>query len=461
MEMVAGLLGIIKSGAAYLPLDPSYPAARISYILGDAEPLAVLVNKRFVDHEGLSSCAATIALEDTFDRQQCSAPPDIQSSPWDVAYVIYTSGSTGTPKGVMIPHRGICNRLLWMQKEFVLTGTDRILQKTPFTFDVSVWEFFWPLITGAAIVMARPDGHKDATYIAETIQSQKVTLVHFVPSMLNLFNEEPKAGDCGGLRYVICSGEALTKPQTDRFFERMPAGVRLYNLYGPTEASVDVSFWECTRGDSHPNVPIGRPIANTQLFVLDAGMQPAPVGVIGGLYIGGVGLAREYLNRNALTMERFPRSPFFREFPDMDERIYKTGDLARWLDDGVLDYCGRSDFQVKIRGNRIELGEIEHVLLQHQLVRACIVTVFYGSSTNPRLVAYVIPKSQHLPGYMVPSMVIVMDGFPLTSSGKIDRKALPNPEQACRDVDTIYCAPSTDSEKMIGICGVIFCMLTG
>ncbi|MFF7192089.1 amino acid adenylation domain-containing protein, partial [Streptomyces sp. NPDC008222] len=274
------------------------------------------------------------------------------------AYVIYTSGSTGRPKGVVVEHRGIVNRLLWMQDRFGLVADDRVLQKTPSGFDVSVWEFFWPLITGAGLVVARPGGHRDPAYVARLIVRERVTTVHFVPSMLQVFLQEPEAARCGGLRRVVCSGEALPPEVVGRF--RQVLDVPLFNLYGPTEASVDVSWWEC-RTPAGTTVPVGRPVWNTRLYVLDAGLSPVPVGVPGELYISGVQLARGYHDRPGLTAERFVADPF----GTPGSRMYRTGDLVRWNTAGEIEYLGRVDDQVKVRGFRIELGEIESVLAGH------------------------------------------------------------------------------------------------
>ncbi|WP_448324117.1 amino acid adenylation domain-containing protein, partial [Streptomyces sp. DSM 41493] len=268
------------------------------------------------------------------------------------AYVIYTSGSTGRPKGVVVPHEGVVNRLAWMQGEFGLGASDRVLQKTPFGFDVSVWEFFWPLVEGAVLVVARPGGHRDPAYLAGLVQAQGVTVVHFVPSMLQIFLREPAAASCGGLRAVFCSGEALSAELRDQFLGMLD--VPLHNLYGPTEASVDVTAWSCAAGEG-PVVPIGRPVWNTRVFVLDAMLQPVPVGSVGELYLAGVQLARGYLGRAGLSAERFVACPFGAP----GERMYRTGDVVRWRADGSLEYLSRADDQVKIRGFRIELGEIE------------------------------------------------------------------------------------------------------
>lgn len=463
LEMVAGLMGILKSGAAYVPVDPSYPKARVDYIINDASPPVLLIGRSFIDRITPRDSMYIITIEDTYNTQKTVPAPCVSVTPQDIAYVIYTSGSTGEPKGVMIPHRGICNRLLWMQKEFILTDTDRILQKTPYTFDVSVWEFFWPLIIGASLVMARPGGHQDAAYIADTIQNAQITVVHFVPSMLNFFIEEKQAQRCDSLRFVICSGEALTCVQTKKFFSRMPQHTRLYNLYGPTEASVDVSFWECDRNASLSAVPIGKPIANTQLFVLNEFMQPAPVGIGGELYIGGVGLAREYLNKKDLSTAKFVPNPFSREFPGMGDFLYKTGDSARWRSDGVIEYLGRLDFQVKIRGFRIELGEVELCLGRIDGVIDCAALALDDSSGNKTLVAYIVGNSAaglnakkirdhlqgQLPEYMIPTRICFLDHLPKTTSGKLDRKSLALYKDSFDSTGAAVVPPRTPTEHFI------------
>ncbi len=463
LEMVAGLMGILKAGAAYVPVDPSYPKTRIDYILNDADPPVLLTGRSFIGTIAPRPSMFIQPLEDTFNLQESASAPCVTVTPQDIAYVIYTSGSTGEPKGVMIPHRGICNRLLWMQNEFVLTEKDRILQKTPYTFDVSVWEFFWPLITGATLVMARPRGHQDAAYIADIIQNAQITVIHFVPSMLNFFIEEKLAQHCDSLRYVICSGEALTRAQVKKFFVRMPQQVRLYNLYGPTEASVDVSFWECERNEFQSGVPIGRPIANTQLFVLNEFRQPVPVGISGELYIGGVGLAREYLNKKDLTLVRFVPNPFSREFPGMGDFLYKTGDVARWRSDGVIEYLGRLDFQVKIRGFRIELGEIEQCMGKIDGVVECAALALDDSSGNKTLFAYMVANPAagltakkirdhlqgQLPEYMIPSRIYFLDHLPQTTSGKLDRKSLALYKDSSDTADVLVVHPGTPTQQVI------------
>ncbi|MCA1994498.1 MAG: amino acid adenylation domain-containing protein, partial [Coleofasciculus sp. S288] len=330
LEMVVGLLGILKAGGAYVPLDPNYPQERLSYMLADSGVEVLLTQRSLLaslpEHQAQMVCLDTDwgAIE-----QQSQENLDVEVSSDNLAYVIYTSGSTGQPKGVMNTHQGIHNRLLWMQQTYQLTSSDRVVQKTPFSFDVSVWEFFWPLLTGARIVVALPEGHKDSTYLVNLISQQQITTIHFVPSMLQVFLQEPNLENCSCLKRVFCSGEALPFELTQRFFSKLEC--ELHNLYGPTEAAIDVTFWQCQPQDNLQIVPIGRPIANTQIYILDKHLQPIPLGVAGELYIGGDGLARGYLNRPELTQEKFIPNPFDNS---LSECLYKTGDLARYLSDG-------------------------------------------------------------------------------------------------------------------------------
>ncbi|MEU4745978.1 amino acid adenylation domain-containing protein, partial [Actinosynnema sp. NPDC023658] len=343
LELVVALYAAHKAGAAYLPIDPGYPAERIALLLGDAGP-AVLLTTRDVelpdtglprlrlDPDELDPLLATRSRADVTDADRVTP-----LRPANTAYVIYTSGSTGRPKGVPVPHRGIVNRLLWMQDRYGLDDTDRVLQKTPSGFDVSVWEFFWPLIVGATLVVAKPEGHRDPVYLSRLIRDSRITTLHFVPSMLNAFLLHADPSACAGLRRVICSGEALGADLRTRFFSVLDA--ELHNLYGPTEASVDVTEWQCTPEESLASVPIGRGVWNTGLRVLDAHLNPVPPGVTGELYLTGRQLARGYLDRPGLTSERFVADPFGAP----GERMYRTGDLARWRPDGTLDYLGRAD----------------------------------------------------------------------------------------------------------------------
>jgi amino acid adenylation domain-containing protein/non-ribosomal peptide synthase protein (TIGR01720 family) len=433
-QLVIALLGILKAGGAYVPLDPSYPAERLNYMVGDAQPMLVLVSKDVLLRETLHRATVPLlCLEDKWALISAQSREDveIQVRGANLAYVIYTSGSTGKPKGVMSTHRGLLNRLQWMQETYGLGTSDRVLQKTPFGFDVSVWEFFWPLMYGASLVMALPEGHRDCQYLVRTIQQEQITTAHFVPSMLRIFLQEPGVEECKSLRRVIASGEALPAPLVESFHARLRA--ELHNLYGPTEASIDVSSWACTQ-QAGTSVSIGRPIANTQLYILDCRLQPVPVGVIGELYIGGVGLARGYWRRPELTAEKFIPDPFSSQ---PGARLYRTGDLARWHPDGTIEYAGRNDDQIKLRGFRIELGEIEAVLAQHEGVQHAVVSVQEDGSEKG-LVAYVVFRSEEvqqealrsfvkgkLPEYMVPSAFVELTNLPLSANGKINRKALP------------------------------------
>ncbi|MGY0064535.1 amino acid adenylation domain-containing protein [Streptomyces sp. LZ34] len=398
-EMVIGLLAVVKAGGAYVPVDPAHPRERIEFVLLDAGVPVILTQRHLADALPRTG-AKVILLDNTADTaagggRADELPPVTGVRSQDLAYVIYTSGSTGRPKGVLNTHRGIVNRLLWMQERFGLDADDRVLQKTTFGFDVSVWEFFWPLMTGARLVLAEPEGHKDPAYLARLIRDEGVTTAHFVPTMLQAFLDGDEASACTSLRRVLCSGEALPHALQERFFGRLDA--ELHNLYGPTEAAVDVTAWACERGSSRTLVPIGRPIANTRVHLLDEELKPVPVGVVGELHIGGVQVARGYHNRPELTRERFIDDPFD---PDPRARLYKTGDLARYLPDGTLEYRGRTDFQVKIRGVRIEPGEVEAALEQHPAVAEAVVLarVDDHSPDHQQLVGYVVPARDRAEG---------------------------------------------------------------
>jgi amino acid adenylation domain-containing protein len=459
LEMVVGLWAILKAGGAYLPLDPEYPKDRLAFMLEDAQVSVLLTQEHLLDrlppHDAQVLCLDTDwpAL-----AGQAKGNLSVPMTPEHLAYVIYTSGSTGRPKGAQIPHRGICNRLLWMQDAYRLSAADRVLQKTPYSFDVSVWEFFWPLLTGARLVIAKPGGHRDSAYLVRLIAEQQVTVLHFVPSMLQVFLEEPGLERCTSLRHVVCSGEALPWELQKRFYGRLSAN--LHNLYGPTEASVDVTSWACERWSDLGVVPIGRPIANTQMYVLDRYLQPVPPGIPGELHIGGVGLARGYLKRPELTAEKFIPDPF----GAAGARLYKTGDMARWRSDGSLEYLGRLDHQVKIRGFRIELGEIEAVLGQHAGVREAVVLAREDGPAGKHLVAYIVARQaeaaptanelrgllkEKLPEYMVPGAFVFLEAMPLTASGKVNRRALPAPEIGAGAAATEYVAPRTPLEELI------------
>ncbi|HEV8195229.1 MAG TPA: amino acid adenylation domain-containing protein [Gemmatimonadales bacterium] len=457
LELIVGLLAVLKAGGAYVPLDPEYPADRLGFMLEDAD-VPVLLTQRHLRSLLPASGAAVLDLEpDAFDAEPTSRLEE-SAGPDDPAYMIYTSGSTGRPKGALNSHRGIVNRLLWMQETFVLTGNDVVLQKTPMSFDVSVWEFFWPLLSGARLVLAEPSGHRDPLYLAELIARERVTISHFVPSMLLAFLAEPAAAACTSLRDVMCSGEALPIEAARQFRQMLPA--RLHNLYGPTEAAIDVTWWQCDPGYPRAVVPIGRPIANTTTYILDPLGQPVPVGIPGELFLGGVQVGMGYWNRPELTTERFVPDPFG---ATSGARLYRTGDRARYLPDGNIEYLGRLDFQVKIRGFRIELGEIEAVLAAHPGVTAAVVVALDDAVRGPRLVAYFVPNAaqpadvpalrthlqQVVPDYMIPSAFVALPILPLTPSGKVDRRALPVPTAwADRAVKTFQ-APVTPLEEAI------------
>ncbi len=436
VEMVVALYAVLKAGGAYVPLDPEYPRERLAFMLEDARAPVILIQAHLASV--LPEQGGAVVRVDTdweaIAREPGEAPPRDGLTLKNLAYVIYTSGSTGRPKGAMNEHGGILNRLQWMQRAYGLTAADRVLQKTPYSFDVSVWEFFWPLMVGASLVVARPQGHRDPAYLSQLIGAEGVTTLHFVPSMLAAFLDVGALDRCGSLRRVVCSGEALPASLADRFFARLP-GVALDNLYGPTEAAVDVTAWSCTPGA--PGVPIGRPIDNVSIHIVDEHLAPVPIGVSGELYIGGVQVGRGYLNRPELTQERFVRDPFAGE----GGRLYRTGDVARWLPSGAVEYLGRADFQVKVRGFRIELGEIEAVLESHPSVQRAVVLAREDTPGDKRLVAYLVFRdgdvigagelhlhaAARLPEHMVPLAFLALDAIPLTASGKVDRRALKAP----------------------------------
>ena len=458
LEMVAGVYGILKAGGAYVPLDPSYPAARLQYMLEDSAVRTVLTQTHLL---GTTAVPAQLALCLDQEQEFACLPghnPALEQAPDSLAYVIYTSGSTGQPKGVLCEHRGLVNRIDWMQREYRMASGDRVLQKTPYSFDVSVWELTWPFTVGACLVMARPGGHQDPAYLADIIQAEGITILHFVPSMLGAMLASGRWQECTAVRQVFCSGEALPYPLVQQFFASHRA--ELHNLYGPTEASIDVSYWPAAPRGGRQVVPIGRPIQNMQLHVLDATLRPVPVGVAGELHIGGIGLARGYLNRPELNAQRFIE----RVCEDGSvQRLYKTGDIARYLADGNLEYLGRTDFQVKLRGLRIELGEIEAQLCAQPGVAEAAVLA-QGQGDAMRLVAYVAPAAPQqdeaafvaalqsslgvaLPDYMVPASFVLLAHLPLSANGKLDRKQLPLAGQAA--VQAPYCAPEGELETAL------------
>ncbi|MFD6884797.1 amino acid adenylation domain-containing protein, partial [Rhodococcus sp. NPDC060084] len=457
LDLLVGMYAIVRAGGAYVPIDPDQPAERNAHIVESAAPVLVVSTSRD-GFEVPASVSVPVVSIDTLDLADVSAGPVSDGErtapvrPSNTAYVIFTSGSTGRPKGVAVSHGAIVNRLEWMQHEYSLTRDDVVLQKTPFTFDVSVWEFFWPLGVGARLVVAAPDGHRDPVYLAKVMAERGVSVAHFVPSMLAVFVTEAGVSDLSGLRYVFASGEALSPSLAARARAVLPDAA-VHNLYGPTEAAVDVTFHEVSDADV-VSVPIGVPVWNTQVYVLDGRLAPVPVGVAGELYLSGVQLARGYVGRPDLSADRFVASPF-----GAGERLYRTGDLVRWTGDGELEYIGRTDFQVKLRGLRIELGEIESALLGLDGVGQAVVLVRADAHAGEQLVAYVVPAAGAsvdsvvltrrlgavLPGYMVPSVFVVLDALPLNSSGKLDRKALPSPTFEARE----FRAPQSAVERVV------------
>lgn len=504
-NLVVALLTVLKSGGAYVPLEPSYPDERLDHMIRDAAAPVLLTDRPLPARlRGLAPHVIRLADESELPRHEVHSPAVVM--PADrLAYVLYTSGSTGLPKGAMNSHRGIGNRLLWMQDTYGLTADDRVLQKTPFSFDVSVWEFFWPLMTGATSVVARPDEHKDPAALIDTIQRERITTIHFVPSMLRMMLDHPALPDCSSLVRVICSGEALPAEFRDRFFARLPRA-ELYNLYGPTEAAIDVTAWQCRKDDTSPVVPIGKPIANTQIYILDSRGQPTPIGVPGELHIGGANVGRGYLRRPELDAERFLPDPFSTA---TDAKMYQTGDLARWQPSGDIEFMGRLDSQVKLRGMRIELGEIESTLRTHpRIADAAVIVRADGGEGRKQLVAYTVPTEDamkgaassakptsrrqglfdeymktetplrpaprlagrseplhtlsaralipelrdylrgKLPDFMIPHAFVILDALPVSPSGKLDRQALPPPPPAGSD-DAISDAPRTPAERTL------------
>ncbi|MFU7415747.1 non-ribosomal peptide synthase/polyketide synthase [Pseudomonas aeruginosa] len=450
IEMVVALMAILKAGGAYVPVDPEYPEERQAYMLEDSGVQLLLSQSHL--KLPLAQGVQRIDLDqaDAWLENHAENNPGIELNGENLAYVIYTSGSTGKPKGAGNRHSALSNRLCWMQQAYGLGVGDTVLQKTPFSFDVSVWEFFWPLMSGARLVVAAPGDHRDPAKLVELINREGVDTLHFVPSMLQAFLQDEDVASCTSLKRIVCSGEALPADAQQQVFAKLPqAG--LYNLYGPTEAAIDVTHWSCVE-EGKDAVPIGRPIANLACYILDGNLEPVPVGVLGELYLAGRGLARGYHQRPGLTAERFVASPFV-----AGERMYRTGDLARYRADGVIEYAGRIDHQVKLRGLRIELGEIEARLLEHPWVREAAVLAVDGR----QLVGYVVLESEggdwrealaahlaaSLPEYMVPAQWLALERMPLSPNGKLDRKALPAPEVSVAQAG--YSAPRNAVERTL------------
>src|ERR1041385_4895839 len=433
LEMVVGILGVLKAGGAYVPIDPEYPRERQSQMLVDSGVRLLLTQQHLVPE--LPEHSAQIVQLDG-DVEEIGLYPETNPSlgvtAENLAYVIYTSGSTGIPKGVMVPHRALGNHMAWMQQRFPLTPADRVIQKTPFSFDASVWELFAPLLVGARLVIAAPGGHRDVAYLVRFIKEQQITAIKIVPSLLEPLLEESGIEECVSLRYVFCGAEAMPVQLVEKFYQRLHA--EFFNLYGPTEAAIDVTYWACERGTNRRSIPIGRPIINTQAYVLDEALRAVPVGVRGELYVGGESLAHGYWQRAGLTAERFVPNPYS---TTPGARLYRTGDVVRWNEAGEIEYFGRNDHQVKIRGFRIETGEIETALLKREEVGRAVVLV-REEEGRKQLAAFVVssngvePSSKELreylqrrmPEYMVPASIAVVNEIPLMPNGKVDRHAL-------------------------------------
>jgi amino acid adenylation domain-containing protein len=460
---------VLKSGAAYLPLDPGLPAERVKFMLSDAGVRVLVTQAAFVP-ELPGENLQIIAIDDGWFGHQLTRPVTAQAtpselSPDNLAYVIYTSGSTGKPKGVMSTHRGMCNLVLWMQEAFPLESGDRMVQRTAFSFDASIWEFFWPLTSGATLVVASPEAQKDGELLLRTLVDEQITILQIVQSLLDLLLETGRMSQARALRHLFCGGEAMSRSVYDRFHE-LPLTATLHNVYGPTEASMHVTHYCCPRSTADSQIPIGTPIGNISMYIVDRNLQPVPASISGSLYISGIGLARGYLNREELSAERFIPNPYGMSGGEL---LYLTGDVARYRDDGNIEFLGRVDQQVKIRGFRIEPGEIEATLRQHPAVFQAVVLA-RETSEQKRLVGYVVLKpgsaasagglrtflSGTLPDHMIPSAFIFLDAIPLMSSGKADLKALPDVTQSREGLDQAYVEPRNEVEfKLAAIFGEV------
>lgn len=456
-ELVIGIMGILKAGCAYVPLDPVLPRERIAYIAEDSECRIVLLGHNVPDlTSGQIDCISIQAVIASCSQFHL---PQVKTTPDSIAYILYTSGSTGRPKGVLVQHRGVVNRIVWQQKQYPITPSDTLLQKTPYGFDVSVWELLWWTLVGARLCLLPPDEERRPDVLIEEIARNKITAIHFVPSMMGAFLDylegiDPLNFDLRPLRYVICSGEALTVVHVRRFYELMPrfgSKSRLINLYGPTEASIDVSFFECfpDTPSKYTSIPIGKPIDNCSLYVINSLGQLLPTGMPGELHIAGIQLAKGYHKNETLTHEKFVFNSLVRQ------RLYKTGDLVRLLPCGNLEYLGRLDNQIKIRGNRVELGEIENVILSYAGVREALV-LQYAHDEQPAICCYYVAANDidksslkshvalKLPHYMVPNFFVQIEKLPLNQNGKVDRKALPQPVKSLPPECSM---PTTVTEK--------------
>jgi len=442
-QLLIGLLAIIKAGGAYVPLDPDYPADRLAYMLKDSGVHLLLTQTALLEQLPTADGVCVIAMDSLHLDSWPTQPPGLHLNGDNLAYVIYTSGSTGQPKGVGNTHAALAERLQWMQATYQLNDTDVLMQKAPISFDVSVWECFWPLITGCRLVLAGPGEHRDPHRIAQLVQEHGVTTLHFVPPLLQLFIDEPLVSECTSLRRLFSGGEALPAELRNRVLAQLPA-VQLHNRYGPTETAINVTHWHC-RAEDGERSPIGRPLGNVICCVLDEHLNPVPLGVPGELCIGGIGLARGYLGRAGLTAERFVADHH-------GARLYRTGDRARWSADGVLEYLGRLDQQVKLRGFRVEPQEIEARLLALDGIAQAVVLVrdaqligYYTAHTELDEDEVKTALATELPEYMVPALLMRLDTMPLSPSGKLDRRALPAPVWQTRE----HVEPQTPLQQQV------------
>lgn len=452
IEMMTIIYGIEKAGGCYVPLDTNSPIARINYIIKDVGAKC-LITDQMIHIKGIETIHTKELLREIEDEP---VNPIDRSEENSMAYIIYTSGSTGNPKGVAVEHRSIVNRLDWMQKQYPLTREDVLIQKTPYTFDVSVWELFWGLQRGSKLFITKPGGHKDNEYLASVIEEENVTVIHFVPCMLNAFFETDLVG-CRGLKYIFCSGEELTGKIVSKFFKMFDETTSLINLYGPTEAAVDVTYWNCTKMDIDKKIPIGYPIDNTQIYIVDENNVRVPNGIMGEIVISGIQLARGYINRDELTKDRF-RNIFIDGVGEV--RVYKTGDLGTMCQEGYVHYYGRMDQQVKIRGLRVELGEIESNIKEMANVNEAVVVAQERDNGEKMLVAYVESQSKReiedikkllrekLPEYMIPVKFIFIEKMPHLQNGKIDRKKL-SETSIKQDIEVLFEQKLNDDEKIV------------
>lgn len=483
IELIVGLLAILKAGGGYLPLDPAYPEERFAFMVADSAPMALLMHgatrKRLKALAGgvpMVDLEADAAVWEEVSVTQ-SKPALLGLRPNHLAYVIYTSGSTGKPKGVMVEHRNLTNHTLWQSRIFQFSPEDVVLQRTAFSFDASVWEVWTTLSVGSRLVLIPNDHAKDPRLIIDAIQHQQVSIVQVVPSLLQALLNSPSSAQLLNCRHLFCGGEPLTRDLAQRAGQVLGCGV--VNLYGPTEATIDTTWWDCSDASVGETAPIGRPIANARIYLLDGDGHPVPIGIPGELHISGAGLARGYLNNPELTAERFIADPFS---SDSIVRLYRSGDLASWNSDGTLSYLGRIDQQIKLRGFRIEPGEIEAHLLAHPAVGQAVVVLRKEEPANPRLIAYWVPQdplplepehaadgaapaaaggvaarhatehlraflAERLPDYMVPAAFVELEALPLTPNGKVDRKALPDPDFSADPSQRLE--PSTDLERQL------------